>query len=77
MPISDLRNVFHSRGKIQIVLSTMIAETSITIDDIAFVIDTGKVKIKSFDALIGVSTLQAEWATRVSISNSTCTLSNI
>lgn len=48
------------------VLATNLAETSITIDDIVYVIDTGKVKVKSYDTLSGVSQLKAEWVSQVS-----------
>ncbi|XP_048584251.1 3'-5' RNA helicase YTHDC2 [Nematostella vectensis] len=50
----------------KIVLSTNIAETSVTIDDVVFVIDSGKVKEKSFDALTSVSTLQVAWVSKAS-----------
>ena len=53
-------------GKRKIVLSTNLAETSITIDDVVYVIDTGKVKVKSYDALTGVSSLKAEWVPQAS-----------
>jgi len=35
----------------QIVLATNIAETAITVDDVAFVIDTGRMKETRFDPL--------------------------
>lgn len=57
---------------LQIVLATNIAETAITVDDVVFVIDTGRHKEKSYDAYTACSTLQArsdarrEWARRPS-----------
>lgn len=48
----------------KIILSTNIAETSITIDDIGFVIDTGKMKEKSYNALTGVSQLCTVWISK-------------
>ena len=69
MQSTDQRRVFDRlpKGKRKIVLSTNLAETSITIDDIVYVIDTGKVKVKSFDALTGVSTLKSEWVPQVTV----------
>ncbi|CAH1403730.1 unnamed protein product [Nezara viridula] len=48
----------------KIILSTNIAETSITIDDISYVIDTGKMKEKSYNALTGVSQLCTVWVSK-------------
>lgn len=43
---------------------TNVAETSITIDDVVFVIDSGKVKETSFDPESGFSMLAETWVTR-------------
>ncbi|KAM9841444.1 3'-5' RNA helicase YTHDC2 [Aulostomus maculatus] len=53
-------------GVRKIILSTNIAETSITINDVVFVIDSGKVKEKSFDTLSHVSMLKTVWISRAS-----------
>uniref|UniRef100_A0A3Q4M2M3 RNA helicase n=1 Tax=Neolamprologus brichardi TaxID=32507 RepID=A0A3Q4M2M3_NEOBR len=53
-------------GVRKIILSTNIAETSITINDVVFVIDSGKVKEKSFDALSNVSMLKTVWISKAS-----------
>lgn len=50
--------------KYKIVLSTPIAETSITINDVSIVINCGKMKEKSFDAEAGVNTLQSRWISK-------------
>ncbi|KAM6901867.1 3'-5' RNA helicase YTHDC2 isoform 2-T2 [Lycodopsis pacificus] len=50
----------------KIILSTNIAETSITISDVMFVIDSGKVKEKSFDTLSNVSMLKTVWISKAS-----------
>ncbi|XP_066993237.2 3'-5' RNA helicase YTHDC2 [Anabrus simplex] len=63
MQTGDQKRVFRPAppGVRKIILSTNIAETSITIDDVVFVIDTGKVKEKSFDAISGVCMLYPVW----------------
>uniref|UniRef100_A0A8D3AHL2 RNA helicase n=1 Tax=Scophthalmus maximus TaxID=52904 RepID=A0A8D3AHL2_SCOMX len=53
-------------GVRKIILSTDIAETSITVNDVVFVIDSGKVKEKSFDTLSCVSTLKTVWISKAS-----------
>ena len=54
------------RGSRKIVLATNVAETGVTIPDIVYVVDTGKVKLKSFDSLTNTSMLKAEWISRTS-----------
>lgn len=48
-------------------LATNIAETSITINDIVFVIDCGKAKESSYDALNNTSCLLPTWISKVSV----------
>ncbi|XP_077594067.1 3'-5' RNA helicase YTHDC2 [Stigmatopora nigra] len=50
----------------KIILSTNIAETSITINDVIFVIDSGKVKEKSFDTISRISMLKTVWISKAS-----------
>lgn len=65
---SEQRLVFNTMppGVRKIILSTNIAETSITISDVTFVIDSGKVKEKSFDSLTGTSLLKSVWVSQAS-----------
>ncbi|KAG2264604.1 hypothetical protein Bca52824_071683 [Brassica carinata] len=53
-------------GVRKIVLTTNIAETSITINDVAFVIDCGKAKETSYDALNNTPCLLPSWISKVS-----------
>lgn len=50
----------------KIVLATNIAETSITIDDVVFVLDCGKAKETSYDALNNTPCLLPSWISKVS-----------
>nr|XP_057935113.1 ATP-dependent DNA/RNA helicase DHX36 [Doryrhamphus excisus] len=68
MPTVNQTQVFKRPppGVRKIVIATNIAETSITIDDVVYVIDGGKIKETNFDANNNISTMTAEW---VSLAN--------
>ncbi|KAK3581847.1 hypothetical protein CHS0354_009735 [Potamilus streckersoni] len=51
-------------GMRKIVIATNIAETSITIDDIVWVIDSGKMKEKRYDQSKGMESLETIWVSR-------------
>ncbi|XP_018560906.1 putative ATP-dependent RNA helicase DHX57 [Anoplophora glabripennis] len=51
-------------GQRKIVLSTNLAETSVTIDDCVFVIDSGKMKETHFDPNRNMESLETVWVTR-------------
>lgn len=59
LPTAQQQKVFEKtpHGMRKVVLSTNIAETSITIPGIKFVIDTGLVKVRSYNPKIGLETL--------------------
>ncbi|XP_034024153.1 ATP-dependent DNA/RNA helicase DHX36 [Thalassophryne amazonica] len=68
MPTVNQTQVFKRppAGVRKIVIATNIAETSITIDDVVYVIDGGKIKETNFDTVNNISTMKAEW---VSLAN--------
>ncbi|CAJ1951310.1 unnamed protein product [Cylindrotheca closterium] len=68
IPSSAQRKVLQHppKGVRKIVLSTNIAETSLTIDDVSFVVDTGRAKEKDYDPHLKTSTLQATWISKAS-----------
>lgn len=67
MPTTVQRSVFDRPrpGVRKIIIATNIAETSITIDDVVFVIDCGKIKMTNFDVERNISTLKPEWVSTV------------
>ncbi|KAJ7965034.1 DExH-box ATP-dependent RNA helicase [Quillaja saponaria] len=68
VPSMEQKKVFKHPppGYRKIILSTNIAETAITIDDVVYVIDTGRMKEKSYDPYNNVSTLQSSWISKAS-----------
>ncbi|KAM4566225.1 ATP-dependent DNA/RNA helicase DHX36 [Odontesthes bonariensis] len=68
MPTVNQTQVFKRPppGVRKIVIATNIAETSITIEDVVYVIDGGKIKETNFDTNNNISTMTAEW---VSLAN--------
>ncbi|KAK7280406.1 hypothetical protein RJT34_25470 [Clitoria ternatea] len=68
MGSSEQRLIFEEPedGVRKIVLATNIAETSITINDVVFVLDCGKAKETSYDALNNTPCLLPTWISKVS-----------
>nr|XP_060623657.1 ATP-dependent DNA/RNA helicase DHX36 isoform X1 [Anolis sagrei ordinatus] len=66
MPTVNQTQVFKRTppGVRKIVIATNIAETSITIDDVVYVIDGGKIKETNFDTQNNISTMAAEWVSK-------------
>lgn len=67
MNIGAQSDVFrHVPFKQKIILSTNVAETSITIDDVSFVIDSGRVKEKTYDTIGNAFALNKNWISKSS-----------
>lgn len=69
MPTVDQKLIFNEppAGTRKIILSTSIAETSITIEDVVYVVNCGKTKLLRFDVNKNIQTLLPEW---VALANS-------
>ena len=63
IPAAEQREVFNPppKGVRRIILATNIAETSITIPDVVYVVDTGRVKEKRYDPDRHMSSLVSAW----------------
>lgn len=63
MPTVDQKLIFEvpPRDIRKIVIATNIAETSITIEDVVYVIDSGKIKLNRYDVQENLQTLEPEW----------------
>ncbi|KAF8560131.1 P-loop containing nucleoside triphosphate hydrolase protein [Imleria badia] len=60
----EQRAIFKVSKKWKIIAATNVAETSITIDDVIYVIDGGKVKETNYNPDTGLSILTEQWITR-------------
>ena len=63
IPAAEQRQVFQPppRGVRRIILATNIAETSVTIPDVVYVVDTGRVKESRYDATQHLTSLVSAW----------------
>ncbi|OJA10313.1 hypothetical protein AZE42_05191 [Rhizopogon vesiculosus] len=56
--------VFANTKRWKVIAATNVAETSITIEDVVYVVDSGKVKETGYDPESGLSVLKEKWVTR-------------
>ena len=56
--------IFQRMKQCKIILSTNIAETSITIDDCIYVIDSGKQRVNTWDSDTRITALRVEWVSQ-------------
>ncbi|XP_053569661.1 ATP-dependent RNA helicase DHX30 [Bombina bombina] len=69
IPMMDQQSIFQRAppGVRKIVLATNIAETSVTIDDIVHVVDSGMHKQNSYDVKTKVSCLETTWVSKSNV----------
>ena len=66
LPVGDQDAALASYGRRKVVVSTNVAETSLTIDGVRVVIDSGLARIARFDPYRGINTLLVEKISRAS-----------
>ncbi|KAM3350289.1 hypothetical protein ACQJBY_022832 [Aegilops geniculata] len=69
-PASQQLRVFHDipEGERLVVVATNVAETSLTIPGITYVVDTGKEKVKNYDLATGMASYEVQWISKASAS---------
>jgi ATP-dependent helicase HrpA len=60
MPLSDQQAIFKSSDKEKIVIATNIAETSLTVPNVRYVVDTGLARVKRYDPGMRITRLPVE-----------------
>ncbi|KAJ1280943.1 hypothetical protein BS78_04G270700 [Paspalum vaginatum] len=70
LPASQQLQVFQDipDGERLVVVATNVAETSLTIPGIKYVVDTGKEKVKNYDHATGMSSYEVQWISKASAS---------
>ncbi|MCL1981310.1 MAG: ATP-dependent RNA helicase HrpA [Proteobacteria bacterium] len=58
LPASDQRRVFHPAARRKIIVATNVAETSLTVPGIGFVVDTGLARISRYNPRTGTTSLK-------------------
>eukprot|EP00803_Ostreobium_quekettii_P007541 evm.model.scf_724.1 EVM.evm.TU.scf_724.1 scf_724:6940-20404(-) len=68
VPPAEQRRIFvrPPPGVRKLILATNIAESAVTIDDVVVVLNSGRLKEKSYDPYTNVSILQSTWTSRAS-----------
>ncbi len=66
LPQADQQRVFQSMSERRIVLATNVAETSLTIPGIVYVVDSGLARLNRYDTRTGVTRLKVETISRAS-----------
>jgi ATP-dependent helicase HrpB len=60
LPPEDQDRVFQPSSHRKVIVATNVAETSVTIDGVCFVVDSGLARINRYDAGLGISALRIE-----------------
>ncbi|XP_037932600.1 3'-5' RNA helicase YTHDC2-like [Teleopsis dalmanni] len=64
MDSQDQIEALQRHNQRKIILSTNIGQTSITIPDLVYIIDSGKIKMKTYDSITESSQLQSVWISK-------------
>lgn len=68
LPIAEQSRIFNDPGKPRIVVSTNIAETSLTVPNIKYVIDSGLARVSRYDPSAGITRMPIQPVSRASAS---------